>query len=83
MESDNQADGDFGLRYDLTLMPLYGDNANANNYVGDMNFREMEPTFWLATLRCAPKPMPLPASRVAFFPPRHRDAFEWYRNISQ
>jgi hypothetical protein len=30
----------FGLRYDLTLMPIYGDNANANNYVGDMDFRD-------------------------------------------
>jgi hypothetical protein len=30
----------FGLRYDLTLTPIYGDNANANNYVGDMNFRD-------------------------------------------
>jgi outer membrane receptor protein involved in Fe transport len=28
-----------GLRYDITLMPIYGDNHNANNYVGDMNFR--------------------------------------------
>jgi hypothetical protein len=30
----------FGLRYDLTLMPIYGDNKNANNFVGDMNFRD-------------------------------------------
>ena len=30
----------FGLRYDITLMPIYGDNKNANNYVGDMNFRD-------------------------------------------
>jgi hypothetical protein len=30
----------FGLRYDITLMPIYGDNRNANNYVGDMNFRD-------------------------------------------
>ncbi|HVR27574.1 MAG TPA: TonB-dependent receptor [Candidatus Polarisedimenticolia bacterium] len=29
----------FGLRYDLTLMPTYGDNKNANNFVGDMDFR--------------------------------------------
>jgi Carboxypeptidase regulatory-like domain/TonB-dependent Receptor Plug Domain len=28
----------FGFRYDLTLMPIYGDNKNANNFVGDMNF---------------------------------------------
>lgn len=27
-----------GLRYDLTLTPIYGDNKNANNFVGDMNF---------------------------------------------
>jgi hypothetical protein len=30
----------FGLRYDITLMPIYGDNQNANNFVGDMNFRD-------------------------------------------
>jgi outer membrane receptor protein involved in Fe transport len=29
----------FGLRYDITFMPIYGDNKNANNFVGDMNFR--------------------------------------------
>ena len=29
-----------GLRYDLTLVPIYGDNKNANNFVGDMNFRD-------------------------------------------
>jgi len=29
-----------GLRYDLTLIPIYGDNKNANNFVGDMNFRD-------------------------------------------
>jgi hypothetical protein len=28
----------FGLRYDLTLIPIYGDNKNANNFVGDMDF---------------------------------------------
>ena len=27
-----------GLRYDITLMPIYGDNKNANNFVGDMDF---------------------------------------------
>jgi outer membrane receptor protein involved in Fe transport len=26
-----------GLRYDLTLMPIYGDNKNANNFVGDLD----------------------------------------------
>jgi transposase len=30
----------FGLRYDITLLPIYGDNQNANNFVGDMNFRD-------------------------------------------
>jgi hypothetical protein len=30
----------FGLRYDITFMPTYGDNKNANNFVGDMNFRD-------------------------------------------
>src|SRR5579864_2426342 len=29
-----------GLRYDLTLIGIYGDNKNANNFVGDMNFRD-------------------------------------------
>jgi outer membrane receptor protein involved in Fe transport len=28
----------FGLRYDITYMPIYGDNKNANNFVGDMDF---------------------------------------------
>jgi outer membrane receptor protein involved in Fe transport len=28
----------FGLRYDITFMPIYGDNKNANNFVGDMDF---------------------------------------------
>jgi outer membrane receptor protein involved in Fe transport len=27
-----------GLRYDFTLLPVYGDAAHANNFVGDMNF---------------------------------------------
>jgi len=27
-----------GLRYDVTLMPIYGDAAHANNFVGDMDF---------------------------------------------
>jgi len=27
-----------GGRYDITLMPIYGDNADNNNYVGDMDF---------------------------------------------
>jgi hypothetical protein len=35
----NKLDINFGLRYDITFMPIYGDNANANNYVGDMDFR--------------------------------------------
>jgi outer membrane receptor protein involved in Fe transport len=35
----NKLDVNFGLRYDITLTPIYGDNANANNYVGDMDFR--------------------------------------------
>ena len=26
-----------GLRYDLTLVPRYGDNAHANNFVGDLD----------------------------------------------
>ena len=27
-----------GLRYDFTLLPVYGDAAHANNFVGDMDF---------------------------------------------
>jgi hypothetical protein len=30
----------FGFRYDITLMPIYGDNKRANNFVGDMNFTD-------------------------------------------
>ncbi|HUK24622.1 MAG TPA: carboxypeptidase regulatory-like domain-containing protein [Terriglobales bacterium] len=29
-----------GVRYDFTLVPVYGDNADANNFVGDMDFRD-------------------------------------------
>jgi len=36
----NKLSVNFGLRYDLTLMPIYGDNAHHNNFVGDMNFRD-------------------------------------------
>ena len=35
----NKLSVNFGLRYDLTLIPIYGDNKNANNFVGDMDFR--------------------------------------------
>jgi hypothetical protein len=28
----------FGLRYDITLMPIYGNSPNDNYYVGDMDF---------------------------------------------
>jgi outer membrane receptor protein involved in Fe transport len=28
-----------GLRYDITYVPIYGNNPNDNYYVGDMNFR--------------------------------------------
>ncbi len=35
----NKLSVNFGLRYDLTLIPTYGDNKNANNFVGDMDFR--------------------------------------------
>ena len=34
----NKLTVNFGLRYDLTLIPIYGDNHNANNFVGDMDF---------------------------------------------
>jgi outer membrane receptor protein involved in Fe transport len=34
----NKLSVNFGLRYDLTLTPIYGDNKNANNFVGDMDF---------------------------------------------
>ncbi len=36
----NKLSVNFGLRYDITFMPTYGDNKNANNFVGDMNFRD-------------------------------------------
>lgn len=36
----NKLSINFGLRYDLTLVPIYGDNAHHNNFVGDMNFRD-------------------------------------------
>jgi outer membrane receptor protein involved in Fe transport len=34
----NKLNVNFGLRYDITYMPIYGDNKNGNNFVGDMNF---------------------------------------------
>jgi len=34
----NKLSVNLGLRYDFTLMPIYGDNADNNNYVGDMDF---------------------------------------------
>jgi len=39
-KATNKLSVNFGLRYDFTLMPIYGDNANQNNFVGDMNFRD-------------------------------------------
>jgi Carboxypeptidase regulatory-like domain/TonB dependent receptor-like, beta-barrel len=36
----NKLSVNLGLRYDLTLIPIYGDNKNGNNFVGDMNFRD-------------------------------------------
>jgi outer membrane receptor protein involved in Fe transport len=34
----NKLSVNLGLRYDFTLMPIYGDAAHANNFVGDMDF---------------------------------------------
>ncbi|HXY50697.1 MAG TPA: TonB-dependent receptor [Terriglobales bacterium] len=47
-----------GLRYDLTLMPIYGDNGHNNNFVGDMNFNNG--TYILARLApsCLTSPAP-------------------------
>ena len=36
----NKLSINLGLRYDVTLMPIYGDSGNQNNFVGDMNFRD-------------------------------------------
>jgi outer membrane receptor protein involved in Fe transport len=33
----NKLSVNFGLRYDFTLMPIYGDDKNKNNEVGDMD----------------------------------------------
>jgi hypothetical protein len=48
----------FGLRYDITLIPVYGDNSHNNNFVGDMNFRDG--TYILArnAPSCATSPAP-------------------------
>jgi Carboxypeptidase regulatory-like domain len=35
----NRLNVNIGLRYDLTLMPIYGNSPNDNYYVGDMDFR--------------------------------------------
>jgi outer membrane receptor protein involved in Fe transport len=34
----NKLSVNLGLRYDFTLLPVYGDAAHANNFVGDMDF---------------------------------------------
>ena len=36
----NKLSINLGLRYDLTLVPVYGDASHRNNFVGDMNFRD-------------------------------------------
>ncbi len=35
----NKLNVNFGFRYDLTLIPIYGNSPNDNYYVGDMDFR--------------------------------------------
>jgi len=34
----NKLSVNLGLRYDVTLVPIYGDASHANNFVGDMDF---------------------------------------------
>jgi hypothetical protein len=61
-----------GLRYDVTLMPIYGDNSHANNFVGDMNFnngtyileRNAPPCAQTNAAPCIPPPGTLPANVV-------------------
>jgi hypothetical protein len=48
-----------GLRYDLTLMPVYGNSPNTDYYVGDMDFRNGT---YLLTHEPAACPTPLPAN---------------------
>ena len=33
----NKLSVNLGLRYDFTLMPIYGDDKNKNNEIGDMD----------------------------------------------
>jgi Carboxypeptidase regulatory-like domain/TonB dependent receptor len=59
-----------GLRYDFTLMPIYGDSAHQNNFVGDMDFRNG--TYILAgvppscTITNAAPCIPAPTAGVPF-----------------
>jgi len=39
MKVTSKLNVNFGLRYDITFLPIYGDNRNGNNFVGDMDFR--------------------------------------------
>src|SRR5207244_5982595 len=55
-KATNKLTVNFGLRYDLTLMPIYGDAKTGNQFVGDLNFNNG--TFILAHLPplCAQPP---------------------------
>jgi hypothetical protein len=54
----NKLTVNLGLRYDLTLMPIYGDKKTGNEFVGDLNFNNG--TYILANLPplCAQPPAP-------------------------
>lgn len=54
----NKLTVNWGLRYDLTLMPIYGDKKTGNEFVGDLNFNNG--TYILANLPplCAQPPAP-------------------------
>jgi carboxypeptidase family protein len=63
----NKLTVNLGLRYDLTLMPIYGDRKTGNDFVGDLNFNNG--TYILTRLPplCA-QPPAVPAPGVVCVP---------------
>jgi outer membrane receptor protein involved in Fe transport len=58
-----------GLRYDLTLMPIYGDDAHANNFVGDLDARDGIYYLERNAPACNPPPIAAPCIPGGVLPP--------------